>query len=48
MVQILTLELIDRSNMKITGTFYYEDAIKFNGELKLNAVYKISQGSIQN
>ena len=29
-IQILTIDLMDRSNIKIVGTFFYEAAIKFN------------------
>lgn len=45
-VRMLTIELIDRSEVKITGSFFYEAADKFKDILKLNSVYKISEGGI--
>lgn len=39
---------MDRSEIKISGVFFYEAAEKFRDELKLNSVYKISEGSIAN
>ena len=45
---MLTIELMDRSEVKISGYFFYEAADKFRDYLKLNSVYKISEGSIQN
>jgi hypothetical protein len=41
-VKILNIDLIDRSEVKISGVFFYEAAEKFKDELKLNSVYKIS------
>ena len=48
MVQMLTIELIDRSDVKISGYFFYEAAEKFRSLLKPNSVYKISEGTIAN
>ena len=48
MVRMLTIELIDRSDVKISGYFFYEAADKFNYILKLNSVNKISEGNIAN
>lgn len=45
-MKILNIDLIDRSEVKISGVFFYEAAEKFKDELKLNSVYKISEGSI--
>lgn len=45
---MLSIELMDRSEVKISGFFFYEVADKFKDELKLNSVYKISEGSIAN
>jgi hypothetical protein len=42
----MNIDLIDRSDVKISGTFFYEAAEKWRDELKLNSVYKISEGSI--
>jgi hypothetical protein len=42
MVRVLNIDLIDRSDVKISGVFFYEAADKFKDELKLNSVYKIS------
>ena len=39
---------MDRSEVKIAGAFFYEAADKFKDYLKLNSVYKISEGSITN
>lgn len=39
---------MDRSEIKISGVFFYEAAEKFRDELKLNSVYKISEGTISN
>jgi hypothetical protein len=46
LVKLLNIDLIDRSDVKISGTFFYEAAEKWKEELKLNSVYKISEGSI--
>lgn len=48
LVRMLTIDLIDRSDVKITGTFFYDAADKFKDILKLNSVYKISEGGITN
>ena len=45
---MLTIELIDRSEVKISGCFFYEAADKFRELLKVNSVYKISEGTITN
>lgn len=47
-VRMLTIELIDRSEVKIFGYFFYEAADKFKDLIKLNSVYKISEGNIAN
>jgi hypothetical protein len=39
---------MDRSEVKIAGVFFYEAAEKFREELKLNSIYKISEGTISN
>lgn len=39
---------MDRSDVKISGAFFYEAADKFKDYLKLNSVYKISDGTITN
>lgn len=39
---MLTIDLIDRSDVKITGSFFYDAADKFKDILKVNSVYKIS------
>jgi hypothetical protein len=46
--RMLTIELIDRSEVKISGYFFYDAADKFRDYLKPNSVYKISEGSIAN
>lgn len=48
MVRLLTVELMDRSDVKILGYFFYDAADKFQNYIKLNSVYKISEGSIAN
>lgn len=45
---MLTIELIDRSEVKISGYFFYDAADKFKDFLKPNSVYKVSEGSIAN
>lgn len=47
-MQVLNIELIDISEVTISGAFFYEAALKFKDELKLNGIYKISQGTISN
>ncbi len=39
---------MDRSEVRISGTFFYDVADKFKDYLKLNSVYKISEGTIAN
>jgi hypothetical protein len=41
-VRVLNIELMDRSEVRIAGAFFYEVADKFKDYLKLNSVYKIS------
>ncbi len=41
-VRVLNIELMDRSDVRIAGAFFYEAADKFKDYLKLNSVYKIS------
>ena len=48
LVRVLNVQLMDRSEVKIAGAFFYEAADKFKDYLKLNSVYKISEGSITN
>ena len=48
MVRMLTIQLIDRSDVKISGYFFYDAADKFRDVLKQNSVYKISEGNIAN
>ena len=48
LVKLLNIELMDHSEVKIAGVFFYEAAEKFREELQVNGVYKISGGTIAN
>jgi hypothetical protein len=48
MVRVLNIELMDRSDVKISGAFFYDAADKFKDYLKVGRVYKISDGTITN
>lgn len=45
--QILTVELMDRTGMKIEGTVFGDYAKELSGKLQLNALYRISKGQIR-
>jgi hypothetical protein len=45
--QILTIELMDRTGMKIEGTVFGDYAKELSSKLQLNALYRISKGQIR-